>query len=605
MICLKYPELRKFANCDNVFTYVESVLNGTKKACKALKLACKRFQKDLENPNYEFRTKDAEFVIRFIETCICHKEGETIDAEPLVGKPFLLEPWEKFIIYNLLGFFYKGTKERRFKEAFIFVPRKNGKTPLIAALALGLALLERASGSRVYIIGASLKQATQAFSHIVFNLERMGEIDYFRVLDNNAERSVSRQFKDDDGLVIGSLFIEALAANPDRHDSLVSNIQICDELHAYKNAKQYNVIREAGKAYTNKLCIGITTAGDDMTSFCYQRLQYCLKVLNETVPAEQLFIFATMAEVGKNKEVDYTSAYQQEIANPNYGVSIRSRDMMADAIEAQNDPQQRKDYLAKSLNVFTSALNAYFNIDEFRESDTRYSWTLEELAKLPIKWYGGADLSKLHDLTAAVLYGVYRTGRIIKIEDEEGNTIDAPEEIDIIIPHCWFPVVQAARKADEDNIPLFGWKDDGWLDMSNHPTVNIAEIVNWFKKMRNKGFAIAEIGHDRKFAKEYIIGMKTAGFKVIDQPQYFYKKSQGFRRIENKAKNGLLCFLHADPFDYCVQNVKAIEKTDDMIEYEKVQPEQRIDVFDAAVFACVRMLENLERSQSAKKWLED
>lgn len=586
MICLKYPELRKHANGDSVLNYVESILNGKKKACKALKRACKRFQKDLKNPKYEFRTRDAEFVIRFIESCICHKEGETIDGEPLLGKPLLLEPWQKFIIYNLLGFFKAGTKERRFKEAFIFVPRKNGKTPFAAALALALALLERASGSRVLIIGASLKQATQSFGHIVFNLERMGELDSFRVLNNNAEHSISREFSDGDGNVIGSLFVEALAANSDRHDSFVSNVQICDELHAYKNAKQYNVIREAGKAYTNKLCIGITTAGDNMTSFCYQRLQYCLKILNGTVRAEHLFVFATMADAGPNGEVDYTSKHQHEIANPNYGVSIRPADMMNDALDAQNDPQQRKDFFAKSLNVFTAALKAYFNVEEFRESDAKYSWTTDELAKLPIKWFGGADLSRLYDLTAGALYGCYG-------------------DIDIIITHCWFPITQAHKKADEDNIPLFGWRDDKWLTMSNHPTVNHAEIVNWFKALKAKGFKIAEIGHDRKFCKEYFLGMKAAGFKVIDQPQYFYKKSQGFRRIEDKAKNGLLYYLHSEPFDYCVQNVKAIEKTDDMIEYEKVMPEQRIDVFDAAVFACVRMLECLERSQNARKWLED
>lgn len=586
MAGLKYPEIRRCANGSDVLDYVESILSGKKKACKALKQACERFRKDLANKAYEFRTRDAEFVIRFIETCICHKEGETLSGEPLLGKPLLLEPWEKFIIYNLLGFFKAGTKERRFKEAFIFIPRKNGKTPFTAALALALALLERASGSRILIIGAALKQATQSFSHIVFNLKHMGELENFRVLDNNAEHSISRTFEDADGNVIGSLYVEALAANPDRHDSLVSNVQICDELHAYKNAKQYNVIREAGKAYTNKLCIGITTAGDDMTSFCYQRLDYCKKILSGTASAEHLFVFATMADESESGDVDYTSAYQHEIANPNYGVSIRPDDMMNDALNAQNEPQQRKDFFAKSLNVFTAALKAYFNLDEFRASDAKYNWTIDELAKLPIKWFGGSDLSRLFDLTAGALYGCYG-------------------DVDIIVTHSWFPITQAHRKADEDNIPLFGWQDDGWLTMSNNPTVNHAEIVNWYKAMRTKGYKVAEVGHDRKFCKEYYLGMKSAGFNIVDQPQYFYKKSQGFRRIEDKAKNGKLYYLHAEPFEYCIQNVKAIEKTDDMVEYEKVMPEQRIDVFDAAVFACVRMLENLERSQSAKKWLED
>ncbi len=570
---------------DVVVEYARSILEGRKIACREKIQECERFFRDLENPAYEFDCKDPEFVIRFIETCVSHKEGESLKGEPLLGKPLLLEPWEKFIVYNLLGFRLKGTKERRFKEAFLFVARKNGKTPFSAALALALAFLERRSGSRIYIVGAALKQARQAFDHILFNLDQMGELRKFRVLDNNAEHSISRTFFDG-GKASGSLRIEALAANPDKQDSLVANIQICDELHAYKSAKQYNVIKESGKAYSNRLCIGITTGGDNPTGFCYQRLQYCRRVLNRTCPDEQLFIFICKADEDDNGDVDYTNAAEHEKANPNYGVSIRPTEIMDDAIQAQNDPQQRKDFLAKRLNIFTSAMKAYFDVEEFRRSDAEYGWTIEQLSKLPIKWYGGADLSRLHDLTTAALYGTYK-------------------DVDIVIPHCWFPITAAYRKADEDNIPLFGWKNDGWLTMSNAPTVNHAEVVNWFKQMRAAGFSIAEIGHDRKFCREYFIGMRAAGFKIIDQPQYFYKKSEGFRHIEVKAKNRQLYYCHAAPFEYCVQNVHAIEKTDDMIQYDKIEPEQRIDVFDASVFACVRMLESLERSRKAQKWLEE
>ena len=110
------------------------------------------------------------------------------------------------------------------------------------------------------------------------------------------------------------------------------------------------------------------------------------------------------------------------------------------------------------------------------------------------------------------------------------------------------------------------------------------------------------MGHDRKFCREYFIGMKEAGFKIIDQPQYYYKKSEGFRHIEQSAKNGALFYLHSEAFEYCVENVSAVEKTDDMIQYDKVQPEHRIDLFDASVFACIRYLESLDRSRAAKKW---
>ncbi len=570
-----------------VDAYVEAVLSGEKRTNLEIRQACQRYLDDLASGRWDFRPEPPNEIIAIIETTMCHQKGEFLDATPLRGTPFLLMPYHKFIIYNIMGFYIQGSQERRFKEALDFVPRKNIKTTFAAALAWALALYERRSGSQVYEVGGALAQAMQGFDFLRYNIKREklttddDPVNGLRIVDNNMEHSISGDLGEE-----GFLSINALASSTDNHDSFNCNIVIADEMHTYKSAKQYQVLKDATKAYTNKLVIGISSGGDLATGFCAKRVEYCRKILNGTIKgpeADAIFIFIAAAPREESGEVDYTNPEVMECCNPGWGHSIRPQDMINDAMQAKEDPQLRPEFLQKSLNVFIASLRAWFNVEEFRASDSRYHWSFEELSRMKIRWYGGSDLAKLYDLTTGCLFGNY-------------------EGIDIIIPHCWFPLAAAAVKAHEDQIPLFGWQEDGWLDMTNGTVTNHSEVVRWYKGLRSAGFKIKLVGHDRKFCREYYLEMKKAGFKVKDQPQLFTRKSEGFKYLENSAKKGTLYYLHAEPFEYCVQNVRAELKADDMVMYDKLQPNLRIDVFDAAVFACCAYLEDLEKVQKEQNW---
>lgn len=569
--------------------YADDVIAGRVIIGADVVAACRRFKTDLLRDDIELRTHDPDVAIRIMESFFVHQKGEDLDGNPLMGRPFILEPWQVFCTYNMLGFWYTGTNQRRFNEAFIMVGRKNGKTSWIASLAFAVAIIQRRSSSTVYIVAASLKQTLQSFEFLLFSLQYQKIIDKFEVHNNSIDHSIKYTFHDKEGRPDGEINIVALPSNPDSQDSFNCNFAIADEVGAYRKAAQYTLFKDAQKAYTNRMIVGITTASDNINSFGHSQMEYAVKVANGIVKDDSFFAYVARADQDKNGNVDYTDPIQHMKANPNYGVTIRPKDILQDSLQAQNEPAKRKNFFTRSLNIYTASMRSWFDIDEFKASDSKYNWTLEELAQMPITWYGGADLSRMYDLTAAALFGKY----------EE-------EDVDIIITHGFFPVTQAARKADEDNIPLFQWQDEGWLTMCNNPTVNVSDVVNWFKEMRSKGFRIREVGHDRKFSgEEYYPQMKAAGFKIVEQPQMYFIKSKGFRRIEKSAKDGRLYYLHSSAYEYCVSNVRAIEKTDDMVSYEKIMPTQRIDLFDASVFAAVRHIEAYTKQARAAKWWED
>ena len=241
-------------------------------ACLDTRAAARRFLNDLDSGRWDWRPEEAEFIVMCMENLFCHQKGEAIDGSPLRGQPFLLQPWEKFCVYNIFGFYLPGAMIRRFLEAFHMLPRKSGKTPYNTAMGWSAGLKYAKSNSNIKAVAGSMKQNMEGFGFLSYNLHRLGLTVHedmahgLRVPDSSLGHSFSGAIWD------GYISFDALAYRPDLFDAFNANIILLDELELYRNATPYTRLGDASKAYRNKLLSMITTAGDNGSGFCAQHM---------------------------------------------------------------------------------------------------------------------------------------------------------------------------------------------------------------------------------------------------------------------------------------------------------------------------------------------
>lgn len=521
--------------------------------------------------------EDATKYINLIEKFLRHRKGETIDGKGLLNQPLTLLPWQYFIVLNLLGVKVKKTKLLLYKEAYIYIARKNGKTVLAAALAFAFSLKTLQSGATTLIASAVLEQALQSFRFLAENLtaERLGKGNV-TLQDNNHGHVLKYR--------IGDYTATIKAVVP--KDSLNANFVIFDELHLAKKAADYTIMKDATKAYTQKMVIGITTSGANIHHFNYEHLKQQQRVLAKKETNDEMFIFIAKAdEQGERSNEDYIlDAKEHEKANPSWNVTIRPSDMMQSARIALTNPLALAEFRCKSLNLYTQAQKAYFISEEVEESDIKCAdIKLDDPALKKLDWFGGADLSKMHDLTATAL--------VTKLND----TL-------LIISHGFFPRPLAEqRQVEHKALPFTYWESKGWMTLSETPVVSIQSVVDWFVTMKSNGYKIKQIGFDRKFSEDFYKLMKAKHFKIIEENQTALNKSQGFREIERNIKSCKLRYFGNKLWQYCIENVYAEELIDDVIKYQKIEHNSNIDAFDASVFATVRLI----RGMAAKREIDN
>lgn len=365
----------------DAWAYAKSVIEGDRLACKYVVQACQRFADDLRRidegvSTFVFDSDEAWRWCRFLES-LPHVKGKWASK----GEKLILSDWQIFCTCNIFGFRDKETQKRRFREVYIEVPRKNGKSLWMAGIGLGGLAIDMETGAEVYCGATTEKQAWEVFRPAKLICERTPEL--------REAFSVTPRAKSIDTPDGGRM--EPVIGSPG--DGPSPSIGIADEFHEHVNSDLVDTFITGMGARDQPLMVHITTSGSDMGGPCYEKRMDMIKVLDGSVEDDR--IFTIIYTLDEDDEWDTVDA--QKKANPNYGVSVSADFLHGQLEQARRSASKQTAYKTKHLDLWVGAKSAWMNMLAYQRCRKR-DITLE--AQRGRKCYAALDLASKVDLAA-------------------------------------------------------------------------------------------------------------------------------------------------------------------------------------------------------------
>lgn len=255
---------------DYVTEYYKEISEGKIVTSKRVAKVYSKLVNDIQNPSeYIFDEARGERPIQFIERFCKHSKGEW------AGKPLKLELFQKAYIQALFGFVHRDTKLRKYKESLLLMARKNGKSTLLAGIALYMLIGDKEAGAEVYSVATKKDQARLIFDEVCNMVSQSPEL----------RRFIKKRKSDLYSALTMSKFMP-LGKLSDTLDGLNSHLVIIDELHAVKDRNLYDVMRQSMSARRQPLLIMITTAGTVRASVYDDLYDYASKIVDNVITDE-------------------------------------------------------------------------------------------------------------------------------------------------------------------------------------------------------------------------------------------------------------------------------------------------------------------------------
>lgn len=523
-----------------VLEYWREIKKGSVVVSKRVRNVYSRLAREIEHPAknspYYFDEEAGERPILFAERFCKQSQG-------VIGAPLKLELFQKAYIQALFGFLEKETGYRRFRETMFLVGRKNGKSTLLAAIALYLLIADHEGAAEIYSVATKKDQARKVLTEAVNMVKQSPEL-----------RAVLKKRRNDLFFPATASTFEALASDSNTLDGLNSHAVIIDELHAIRDRNLYEVMKQSTSSRRQPLVIMITTAGTVRESVFDSLYQIACDIADGKMK-EPTFL-PILYELDAREE--WTDPTKWQKANPGLG-TIKQYKTLAQFVErAKASPDDLPGVLCKDFNIREVSASVWLSYDAIK-SELRFE--MEEVVNTYA--VGGCDLSATTDLTAATLL-IRKPG----------------DPIVYVLQQYFLPEkrIAALEEKNTAEAPYRKWADRGLLTICEGNRVNYSDVTAWYCEMRDKWKIDAiKVGYDRALAGYWVEEMKANGFEMEAVAQGPYTWSQPMREM-GAALEGKQVNYNGNPvLVWCLTNTGVKKSGLNNIQPVKITEKRRID----------------------------
>lgn len=549
-----------------VAAYIHGVLDGTIPAGKLVKLAVERHVRDLETGpkrGLRFDRAAAEHAIAFFGF-LKHSKGEW------AGKLFELSPWQQFILWVLFGW-KRADGLRRFRTAYIEVPRKNGKTTLMAGIGLYLMVADGEPGAEVYSAATKRDQAKLSWDEAV----RM-------VKSSPALSKMIRHWRASDTLVVEATAskFQPLGADADTMDGLNIHGALIDELHAHKTRSVVDVLDTATGARRQPLICEITTAGFDQTSVCFEHHTYTTQILEGSVQDDAWFGYIATVDLsdkpGEGDRWDDPTTWAK--ANPNFGVSVKPDDLQRKCDKARQMPAAQNAFLRLHLDVWTQQITRWIDLDLWDEN----AGEVDPDSLAGRACYGGLDLASVSDLAAWVM--------VFPRDDD-------PDQVDVLC-RFWCPEARLAAKDNRYQSQYQAWARDGLLLTTPGNAVDYGFIKQQILEDAT-AYNLVDLNVDRLFqGMQVSLELQDEGLEVFPMGQGFLSMAAPMKEFERRMLGRKLHHGGNPILRWMAGNVAVRHDPADNLKPDKEASQAKIDGIVALVMALDRAMRRQTKKHS-------